>query len=85
MERRAIQNEMLMLSKEQDKLNFAEIEESNDGPISWSELKSKMEAALTVGDSKDFVGLLGGNGERERNEPRCAGNRVWREKRSIEH
>ena len=41
-------------------LNFGEIDELFDGVIAWSELKSKMEEALAVGDSKAFVELLGG-------------------------
>ena len=60
MERRAIQDELSMLRPEQDELNFGETDEPFDGAIAWSELKSKMEEALAVGDSKAFVELLGG-------------------------
>ena len=60
MERRAIQDELFMLRPEQDELNFSETDEPPDGAIAWSELKSKMEAALAVGDSRAFVSLLGG-------------------------
>ncbi len=60
MERRAIQDELFMLRPEQDQLNFSDTDEPTDGAMAWSELKSKMEKALAVGDSKAFVGLLGG-------------------------
>jgi len=59
MEKRAIQDELFMLRPEQDELNFGETDELADGAIAWSELKSKMEAALADGDSKSFVELLG--------------------------
>ena len=60
MERRAIQDELFMLRPEQDELSFNETDKSPDGAIAWSELKSKMEAALAEGNSKAFVELLGG-------------------------
>ena len=60
MERRAVQDELLMLRSERDKLNFSEINETPDGEVSWSESKAKMEEALADGDSKTFVELLGG-------------------------
>ena len=60
LERRAVQDELFMLRPEQDQLNFFDTDEPTDGVIAWTELKSKMEEALAVGDSKAFVGLLGG-------------------------
>ena len=48
-----------MLRPEQDQLNLSDTDEPT-GAMAWSELKSKMEKALAVGDSKAFVGLLGG-------------------------
>ena len=60
MERRAIQDELFMLRPEQDELKFTETDEPTDGATAWSDLKLKMEAALAAGDSKVFVGLLGG-------------------------
>ena len=59
MERRAIQDELFMLRREQDELNFAKTEESPDNTAAWSEWKSRMEAALAEGDSKGFVELVG--------------------------
>ena len=49
-----------MLRPEQDELKFTETDEPTDGATAWSDLKLKMEAALAAGDSKVFVGLLGG-------------------------
>lgn len=60
LERRAIQDELFMLRPEQDQLNFFDTDEPTDGAMAWSVLKAKMEKALAVGDSKAFVGLLGG-------------------------
>ncbi len=59
MERRATQDELFMLRRDQDELNFGNTDESPDGVIAWGEWKSKMEAALADGDSKRFVELLG--------------------------
>lgn len=60
MERRATQDELFMLRRAQDELNFGNADESPDGGTAWGEWKLKMEAALADGDSKGFVELLGG-------------------------
>ena len=64
MERRAIQDELSMLRREQDQLGFGKTDEPTDGAITWSEWKLKMESALAAGDSKGFVELLGGMARR---------------------
>ena len=60
LERRAIHDELFMLRTEQDELDFCGTDWQTDGGIDWSELKSKMDAALAAGNSKAFVELLGG-------------------------
>ena len=60
MERRAIHDELFMLRTEQDELDLCETGRPASGAIGWSELKSKMDALLAIGNSKAFVELLGG-------------------------
>lgn len=60
MERRAIHDELFLLRPEQDELGLVVADEAGDVTDAWSELNSKTDTALAVGDSKTFVSLLEG-------------------------
>ena len=59
MEKRATQDELFMLRPEQEELSFGESDAPSNDAFPECELKSGMDEALVVGDTRTFVELLG--------------------------
>ena len=56
---RAIPDELLMLRPEHDDQRSWEVDEQTESSTAWSDLKSKMDGALAIGDARTFISLLG--------------------------